>query len=91
MGSEVNATPRPLYPWERDPVSIVQEAGWASMPVWRGAGNLAFAGVRIPILPARSDSLYRLRYLGPHIQFYMYTLYIYVCVCVCVCMYTHTQ
>ena len=53
MGSEVNATPRPLYPRERDPVPIVQEAGLAPMPVWRGAGNLAFAGVRIPILPAR--------------------------------------
>jgi len=64
MGSEVNATPRPLYALEIDPVPIVQEVGWASVPVWRGAGNLAFAGVRISILPARSDSLYRLRYLG---------------------------
>jgi hypothetical protein len=26
MGWLVNATQRPLYPWERDPVSIVQEA-----------------------------------------------------------------
>jgi hypothetical protein len=25
----VNAMPRPLYPWEGDPVPIVQEAGWA--------------------------------------------------------------
>ena len=25
----VNATPRPLYPWDRNPVPIVQEAGWA--------------------------------------------------------------
>jgi hypothetical protein len=24
----VNATPRPLYPQERDPVQILQEAGW---------------------------------------------------------------
>ena len=28
-GWVVNATPRPLYPWERDPVPIVQEVGWA--------------------------------------------------------------
>ena len=33
----VNATPRPLYPRERDPVPTVQEAGWASRPVWLGA------------------------------------------------------
>ena len=36
-----NATPRPLYPRERDPVPLVQEAGWATGPVWTGADNLA--------------------------------------------------
>ena len=36
----VNATPRPLYPQERDPVPTVQEAGWAPGPVWTGAENL---------------------------------------------------
>ena len=34
MGWVVNATPRPLYPQEKDPVPIVYEAGWASDPVW---------------------------------------------------------
>jgi hypothetical protein len=29
MGWVVNAIPRPLYPWERDQVPIVQEAEWA--------------------------------------------------------------
>jgi hypothetical protein len=33
-GWVVNVTPRPLYPLERDPVPIVQEAGWAGGPVW---------------------------------------------------------
>jgi hypothetical protein len=28
MGWVVNATPWLLYPWERDPVPTVQEAGW---------------------------------------------------------------
>jgi len=28
----------------KDPVSIVQEAGWASGPVWTGAENLAQPG-----------------------------------------------
>jgi hypothetical protein len=36
----VNAMPRPLYPRERDPVPIVQEAEWAQGPVWTGAENL---------------------------------------------------
>jgi hypothetical protein len=43
----VKATPQPLYLQERDPVSIVQEAGCAPGPVWTGAKNLA---------PARFDS-----------------------------------
>jgi hypothetical protein len=30
-----NATPQPVYPREKDSVSIVLEAGWATGPVWR--------------------------------------------------------
>jgi len=29
MGWLINDAPQPLYPRERDPVHIVQEAGWA--------------------------------------------------------------
>jgi hypothetical protein len=58
-------TPRPLYPRERDPVPIVQEAGWAPGSVWTAAENLAPTGIRSPDRPARSESLYRLRYPGP--------------------------
>jgi hypothetical protein len=36
----------------KDPVHIVQEAGWASEPVWIGAENLAPTGIRSPDLPA---------------------------------------
>jgi hypothetical protein len=32
-GSVVNATLRPLYPQERDPVPLVQEGGWAPEPL----------------------------------------------------------
>ena len=39
---------------EKDPVLIVQEAGWASEPVWTGVENLAPTGIRFPDLPARS-------------------------------------
>ena len=50
-----------LYPG-KDPVSIVQEAGWASGPVWTVAENLAPTRIRSTVRPARSQSLYRLSY-----------------------------
>jgi hypothetical protein len=65
MGWVVNARPRPLYPRERDPVPIVQEACWAPGLAWTGAENLAYTGIRSPDRPARSDPRYRLSYPGP--------------------------
>ena len=53
--------PAALYPG-KDSVPIVQEAGWTPGPVWTGAENLAPTGIRFPDRPARSQSLYRLRY-----------------------------
>jgi hypothetical protein len=50
--------PRSLYPRERDPVPIVQVAGWASEPVWTGAENPAPTGIRSPDRPANSDIQY---------------------------------
>ena len=44
MGVGVSITPRPLYPWGKDPVPVLQEAGWASGPGWTGAENLAATG-----------------------------------------------
>ena len=41
----------------KDPVPIVQEAGWAPGPVWTSAENLAPTGFRSPDPPARSESL----------------------------------
>ena len=41
MGWGVSVTPRPLFSPGKDPVPIVQEAGWAPEPVWAGAENLA--------------------------------------------------
>jgi hypothetical protein len=43
-------------------VPIVQEAGWATGPVWTGTEKLTPTGIRTPDLPTRSQSLYRLRY-----------------------------
>jgi hypothetical protein len=61
MGWVVNATPRPLYRG-KDTVTILQEAGWATGPVWTGAEYSSHNGIRSPDRPARSKSLYRLRY-----------------------------
>ena len=54
--------PRPLFTPGKDPVPIVQKTGWAPGPVWTGVENLASTEVRSPDRPARSQSLYRLRY-----------------------------
>jgi hypothetical protein len=43
-GWGVSVTPRPLFTPGKDPVPIVQEAGWAPLPVWTGAENLAPPG-----------------------------------------------
>ena len=40
-GRGVSVTSRPLFTPGKDPVRIVQEAGWAPGPVWTGAENLA--------------------------------------------------
>jgi len=61
-GWGVSVTPRPLFAPEKDLVPIVQKAGWAPGPVWTGAENLNPTGIRSPDRPARSQSLYRLRY-----------------------------
>jgi hypothetical protein len=61
----VSVTPRPHLTPGKEPVPIVQEAGWASGTVWTGAENLAPTGIRSPDRPARRQSLYRLSYPGP--------------------------
>jgi hypothetical protein len=58
----IKATARPLHPRERNTVPIVQEGGWDPRPVWTVAENVALVGIRPPDRPARSESLYRLRY-----------------------------
>ena len=53
----------------KDPVPIVQEAGWAPGPVWTGEGNLVpHTGIRSPDRQSRSESLYRLSYPGPYAE-----------------------
>jgi len=58
----VSIMPRPLFTPGKDPVPIVEEAGWVPGLVWTVAENLAPAGIRSPDRLASSQSLYRLCY-----------------------------
>jgi len=57
----VVSTPRPHFTPGKDPVPILQKAGWASGPVWTGGKSRPYED-SIPDRPARSLSLYRLSY-----------------------------
>jgi len=61
-GWGISVTPKPLFAPGKDPVPVVQEAGWAPGPVWTGAENLVPVGIRSPDRPVRNQSLYRLSY-----------------------------
>jgi hypothetical protein len=45
----------------KDPVPLVQEAGWSTGPVLTGAENLAFTGIRFPERRATRYSDYSIR------------------------------
>ena len=83
-GWVVSSTPRSHFTPGKDPVLILQEAGWAPGPVWTGGKSYPHRD-SIPDRPALSQSLYRLSYPALLIYIYIY-IYIYVCVCVCVCV-----
>ena len=55
----VSSTPRPHFTPGKDPVPILQEAGWAPEPVWKEGKSRPHRD-SIPDRPARSQSLYRL-------------------------------
>jgi len=55
------ARPGRTLPPGKDPVPILQEAGWAPGPVWTGGKSRPHRD-SIPNRPARSQSLYRLSY-----------------------------
>ena len=60
-GLVVSSTPRPHFTPGKDPVTILQEAGWAPGPVWTGGKSRPHRD-SIPDPPARSQSPYRLSY-----------------------------
>jgi len=60
-GWVVSRTPRPHFTPGKDPVPIVQEAGWAPGPVWTGGKSRPHRD-SIPDCPARFKSLHWLSY-----------------------------
>ena len=77
----VSSTPRPHFTPGKDPVPILQEAGWAPGPVLTG-GKARSHWDSIPDRPARSQLLYRLSYRA-HLYIYLFiylfnTEYVYV-------------
>jgi len=57
----VRSTPRPQFTPGKEPVPILQEAGWAPGPVWTGVKSRPHRD-SIPDLPACSQLLHRLSY-----------------------------
>jgi len=65
-GWVVSSTPRPHVTAGKDPVPIVQEAGWPPGPVWTGGKSRPHRD-SIPDRPAHSQSLYRLSYRATYL------------------------
>jgi len=67
----VNSTPRTHFTPGKDPVPILQEAGWVPGPVWTGAENLVPTGIRSrtvqpvvsPYTEWATGPTYRMRYI----------------------------
>jgi len=59
----VSSMPRPHSTPGKDPVPILQEAGWAPGLVWMGRKSCPHWDL-IPDSPARSQSLYQLSYMA---------------------------
>ena len=60
-GWVVSSTPRPHFTPRKDPVPILQEAGWAPGPVWTDGKSRPHRDSN-PDRSARGQSLYRLSY-----------------------------
>jgi hypothetical protein len=75
MGWVVNATPRPLYPWERPGTHCI--GGWLGPRAGldRCGKSRSPIGIRSRDRPASSESLYRLSYPGPQSKLETYQKY----------------
>jgi len=67
MGWVDNATPQPLYPWERRGTHCIGGCVGSKARL-DGSENLVPTGNRTSDRPARSESLYRLRNPGSYLH-----------------------
>ena len=56
---------------------LCRRLGGAAVPVWTGAENLAFTGIRYPDHPARSESIYGLSCPGPNFRIHISVILLY--------------
>ena len=93
----VSSTPRPHFTPGKDPVPILQEAGWAPGLVWTGGKSRPHRD-SIPDLPARSSVAIPTELPGPHKFIYNVFMMTDIMmlenvaqrhVCTHVCMYVH--
>ena len=73
----VSSTSQPHFTPGKDPVPILQEAGWAPGPVWTG-GKFRPHRDSIPDRPACCQTLYRLSYRA-HIHFVIFWVMLSCC------------
>ena len=71
-GWVVSSTPRPHFTPGKDPVPIVQEAGWAPGPIWTGGKSRPHRD-SIPDRPAHSSVAIPTELPSPHRHIYIYT------------------
>ena len=64
----VSSTPRPHFTPGKDPVPILQEAGWAPGPVWTGGKSRPHRD-SIPDRPARSSVAIPTELPGPQAKY----------------------
>jgi len=76
-GWMVSFTPRPHFTPRKDPVPIVQEAGWAPGPVWTGGKSRPHRD-SIPDRPACSSVAIPTELPGPYYCYYYYYYHNYI-------------
>ena len=68
VGEWSAARPGRTLPHGKDPVPLVQEAGWAPGPVWTDAENLVPTGIRSLDRPAHNSVTIPTELLGPQLS-----------------------
>jgi len=77
-GWVISSTPQSHFTLRKDPVPILQDAGWAPGPVWTG-GKSRLHRDAIPDRPDRSQSLYWLNYPAHSVNNVVWVIYEWAC------------